>query len=275
MEPRAPCTASQLTLLNSYRALVSAGRTLPRLEDVGFSAYSQGDDDGILWFLLAVVGIGPRLAVEICAGDGIECNTSNLLINHGWHGLLVDGDRDNVERGRRFYRAHRRTYVFPPVFVQEWVTRGNVNALVSSQGFSDEVDVLSLDLDGVDYWVWEALDVIVPRIVVVEYQDVLGPDRALTVPYADDFDASRYGQLHGAFTFAGASLAAFVKLASRKGYRLVGVNRYGFNAFFLRNDLAPDLLPERQIASCFTTPKVRAITDDRRAAMLGHPWVEV
>ena len=85
---------------------------------------------------------------------------------------------------------------------------------------------------GWDYWIWEALTVVTPRIVVLEYQDILGPDRAWTVPYSDTFTASAYSMTGCMPDFAGASLAAFVKLGHAKGYRLVGVNRLGFNAFF-------------------------------------------
>ena len=105
-----------------------------------------------------------------------------MILNHGWHGLLVDGNERRVERGARFYARSPHTYVYPPRFVCSWVTRGNVNALLTANGFAGPIDLLSLDLDGIDYWVWEALDAVQPRVVVVEYQDFLGPDRALDRP---------------------------------------------------------------------------------------------
>jgi hypothetical protein len=245
------------------------------LGNYGFSCYSQTDEDGILLYIFSVIGTSNRLCVEICAGDGIECNAANLLINHGWHGLLVDGDTNHIARGKRFYATLKATRIYPPKLVQAWVTRDHVNDLIAKNGFSGEVDLLSLDLDGVDYWIWDAIDVIDPRVVVLEYQDILGPERSWTVPYSDDFNSSRYSMTDAMPNFAGASLGAFVKLARRKGYRLVGVNRYGFNAFFVRDDVGLEALPEIGVATCFTHPKVLEGMHHRFPLVADLPWVEV
>jgi hypothetical protein len=111
--------------------------------------------------------------------------------------------------------------------------------------------------------------------VVVEYQDMLGPDRAWTVPYSDNFSWLTYPLTLGRPTFFGASLGAFVKLGRRKGYRLVGVNRYGYNAFFVRNGIGDDLVPEIDPRGCFTHPKVLWGMRERFPAARGLPWVEV
>ena len=131
----------------------------------------------------------------------------------------------------------------------------------------------SLDMDGVDYWIWEAIHCVNARVVVVEYQDIWGPDESVTVPYRDDFRGV-FGPEGGA-DYAGASLAAFVKLAHRKGYRLVGTNRYGYNAFFVRNGLGESILPEVTVASCFSHPKVVAGMRDRLPVVKDREWVRV
>jgi hypothetical protein len=267
-----PDAGTQLLLTLAYRSRASEARPL---REYGFSCFSQVDEDGILLYLFAVLGTTNRVCVEICAGDGIECNTANLIVNHGWHGLLVDGIAANVERGRRFYAALPETRIYPPRLVQAWVTRDAVNDLVSSHGFTGEIDLLSLDLDGVDYWIWDALDAIDPRVVVTEYQDILGPERSWTVPYSDEFDASRYPTTDGMPNFAGASLRAFANLAGRKGYRLVGVNRYGFNAFFVRDDVADRIVPAVDVADCFSHPKVVEGMATRFPLVADLPWVEV
>jgi hypothetical protein len=126
---------------------------------------------------------------------------------------------------------------FPGVTaVHSWVTRDNINELIASHGFSGEVDLFSLDLDGVDYWIWEAITVCSPRVVILEYNSMFGPTRAVTVPYDEAFDRQRHHAM-----YYGASLAAWTKLAARKGYRLVAVEPAGINAFFLRGDLAPHI----------------------------------
>jgi hypothetical protein len=258
-----------------YRDMVRSGKEMPRLEDVGFKVHSQTNEDGILLYIFSVIGAHGRSCVEICAGNGVECNSANLIINHGWTALLVDGNEQCVAGGTEFYRKHRSTYVYPPTFLRAWITRDNVNDIIGEHGFRGEVDLLSIDLDGVDYWIWDAITVIEPRVVVVEYQDIIGPERALTVPYQDDFDAWIHPLTNGIPNFFGASLPAFAKLARRKGYRLVGCNRLGYNAFFVRNGHGDQYLPEIPVAECFKHPKVLRGMKERFPTVKDHPWVEV
>ena len=102
---------------------------------------------------------------------------------------MVDGNEAAVKQGQVFYQRNPSTNVYPPAFVHSWVTRDNVNDLLIENGFEGEIDLLSIDLDGTDYWIWNAIKVINPRVIVVEYQDIIGPDRSVTVPYSDDFNA--------------------------------------------------------------------------------------
>lgn len=242
--------ADQIMLSLKYQELVWQKRPLPSFRDIGFRNFSQFEEDGILLFLFAILGTTNRKAVEICAGDGIEANIANLLVYHGWHGYFVDGNAKNVERGNIFYRNCRETVIIPPIFEHAWVDTDTVNDLLLRNGFEGEVDLFSLDMDGVDYWIWKALTAIRPRVVVVEYNSGLGPDLALTVPYRRDFVSSQES-----FPFyMGASLNAFVKLGKEKGYRLVGCNSEGFNGFFVREDIAGDLLPEVSPEECINVP---------------------
>jgi hypothetical protein len=267
--------SSQILLQLEIGRRVQEGKALPRLQDMGFKVFSQTDEDGILLYIFAVIGTRNKIGVEICAGDGLECNLANLILNHGWHALLVDGNKDLAARGAEFYRSSRCSYPFPPVFINAWVTRDNVNDLLTRHGFMGEVDLLSLDMDGVDYWVWERISAISPRVVVLEYLDIAGPDRAWTVPYADDFDGSRKSSTNGNPNYCGASLLAYVKLGRKKGYRLVGVNRLGFNAFFIREGIAEDLIPTIEVKDCFSHPKVVQGMRDRFHLIKDFPWVEV
>lgn len=264
---------NQLLLALKYQELARAKSASPPLHDIQFRCYSQNGEDGILWYIFAVIGATNKRCVEICAGAGIECNTANLIANHGWLGLLFDGDQDNVELGKRFYSANQDTFSYAPRFVHAWITRDNINSLIAKEGFRGSVDLLSVDMDGVDYWIWKAIDVIQPRVVVLEYQDSAGPERAITVPYADDFNAPAWSRLGS--EASGCSLMALVKLGREKGYRLVGTERLGFNAFFVLNGIGEDMLPEVSPASCFSHPKV--LEDiERRWPLISHlPWVEV
>ncbi len=272
---RYPDAATQLQLKLMYRNLLESGRVLPKLNEVGFKAFSQTDEDGILLYIFSIIGTVNKKSVEVCAGRGIECNTANLIINHGWHGLLVEGDETLVNMGQRFYRTNPHTYIFPPKYVHAWITRENINDVLADNGFKGEIDLMSIDLDGVDYWIWEAIRVTEPRVVVIEYQDILGPERALTVPYSKDFNAYRYPTTLGMPNFCGASLPALTKLARTKGYRLVGCNRYGYNAFFIRNPVGEKEIPEIPIKECFTHEKVLAGMKERFPTVKDFPWSEV
>ncbi len=264
--------AAQDLLALKYREMRHHGIPLPRISETGFRAFSQNDEDGILHFIFSLIGSARKNTVEICCGDGIECNSANLIVNHGWTGLLVEADAGRLARGQGFYANCRDTFIWPPTLVQSWITAANVNQVIRDNGVSGEVDLLSIDMDGVDYWIWKAIDCITPRVVVVEYQDILGPDRAVTVPYSPDFRA-QWNQ--GTADYCGASLAAFVKLGRAKGYRLVGCNRYGFNAFFIRDDLGGELLPEIPAAACFEHPKVHHGMRTRLPRVEHMDWVEV
>jgi hypothetical protein len=237
-----------MALLAHYRSEGLQQRAVfPRISDAGFRRFSQFEEDGILLYLLGCVGVTDRVVVEIGCGTGLEGMSANLIVNHGFGGLLVDGDRARVATARAFFKRLPRPEPFRPVVTCGWVTRENVNSLIRTSVRTTEVDVLALDLDGVDWHIWAALDVIQPRICVIEVQDIIPAELSLTVPYSPTF---RYGDNSPEQQdFRGASLKAMVDLAATKGYRLVGGNRLGFNAFFVRQDLAAELLPEVSVAT--------------------------
>jgi len=263
---------SQLILLNQYRDMVHRGVPLPSFEDVEFRAFSQNGEDGIILFVFGLIGMGQRRGVEICAGNGIECNTANLIVNHGWHGLLFDGENRLIQEGRDFYSRLGDTGCYPPKLVSSWITRENVNQIIKENGYEGSVDLLSLDLDGVDYWVWESLEVIRPRVVIAEIQCVWGSERAVTVPYAHDF---RSPFTDGFAAYSGASLPAFVKLARKKGYRLVGVQRLGFNAVFVEEGVGEELLPEVDVDSCVDRPFAAWAQRELLPKVSDLEWVDV
>ncbi|HTU21711.1 MAG TPA: hypothetical protein VMG10_26980, partial [Gemmataceae bacterium] len=177
----------QLLLAHRHRELPIGKDALGRLWESGFRCFSQNDEDGLLLHVFSRVGTTNKQVVEICAGDGVECNSANLIINHGWRGLLFDGDEDKIARGRRFYARCRDTFLYPPTLVHAWVTAENVNDLVSGHGFVGDIDLLSLDMDGMDFWVWKALTCIRPRVVVLEVNTRWGPHASVALPYQPDF----------------------------------------------------------------------------------------
>ena len=256
---------SQLRLLMDYRERAARGGPLPDFQETEFRSWSQHGEDGLLLFLFGVVGFGSRRSVEMCCGDGLECNSANLIIHHAFRSLLVDARTKKLARGRAFYEQCKECRPNRPILLESWITRDGVDPMLTRHGFAGEIDLLSIDLDGMDYWIWEAVTVAEPRVVAIEYNAKWPASRSLTVPYQDDFVChDRY---------RGASLAALVKLGRRKGYRLVGCQRGQVNAFFVRDDLAPDLLPEIDAADCLG---LRLLSDEEQQATLQREeWVEV
>lgn len=261
---------TQVLLRLRYRELAARGCPALDFRDVGFRVFSQNDEDGILLYLFACLGTVNRQAVEICAGNGFENNTANLIVYDDWEALLVDGDPENIQQARHFYTHLKDTFVEPPRIERAWVTAENVDELITRCGFAGEIDLLSLDLDGVDYWIWRAINGISPRVVVLEYQSAWGPERAVSVPYSPTFQRP-----DGESSYYGASLAAFVKLGREKGYRLVGGSRHGYNAFFLRDDIGADLFPAVPAEACFTRAAIKERVRRVRPTIERLPWVEV
>jgi hypothetical protein len=181
-----------------------------------------------------MVGVTNRTFVEFGVEDGTECNAANLAINFGFNGLLMDGSEENVAKIGAFYRSMLGDRSNAVKAVQSWITTDNINDVIAKNGIEGEIDMLSIDIDGNDYWVWKAITSITPRVVVIEYNTVFGPDRSVTIPYTPNFykwKADPSGYYHG------ASLQALTKLAREKGYSLVGCDSGGMDAFFVRDDV--------------------------------------
>lgn len=260
---------AQKTLMQQYRLLASKGNEwLPSIRDVGFRKYSQFEEDGILLYIFSMIPPINRTCVEICAGNGRECNTTNLIINHGWWGHLFDGKEKNVKAGEEFFSQNKDTFLYPPRFTKAWITAENVNDEIAQSGARGPIDLLSLDIDGMDYWVWKALTVIEPQVVVCETHNPIPPDRALTVPYDPEF-------IFESENYRGASLAAMCKLGREKGYRLVGTHRFGFNAFFIRNGVGEAFFPEVDVASCLQDPFSELARKERWPQAKECKWQEV
>jgi hypothetical protein len=240
----APCLGSlqiqQKLLAWKYRELAEKGLGLPPLHETEYRVFSQNGEDGIIAFLFALVGTEHKRFFEIGIETGIECNAANLAINDFWDGWFVEGNPEMAQAAARYYSSQLNTWPRDIRVIESFVTKENVNFLVEQQGIASGVDFFSLDIDGIDWWVWHEMKGLSPRIVSVEYNASFGPDLAVTVPYKPDFERHRE---HASGFYHGASLRAFTQLGQEKGYRFVGCNSTGANAFFVRNDLAGNVLP--------------------------------
>ena len=260
---------AQKNLMLQYRLLAATGNgSLPAISDAGFRKYSQFEEDGILLYIFSLIAPINRTCVEICAGAGRECMTANLIINHGWWGHLFDGCEQHVKAGSKFFARHKDTFACPPRFTNAWITAENVNDEIGKSGAHGDIDLLVLDIDGMDYWVWKAISVINPQVVVCEIHNCIPPDMALTVPYDPDF-------VFESEDYRGASLAAMCKLGREKGYRLVGTHRFGFNALFIKDDVGSEYFPEVDVAACLQDPFTRRCRAEKWPRARDFNWQKV
>jgi hypothetical protein len=267
VQPQIAQKILQMQFIDMYKS----GNMLENIQDAGFRVFSENDEDGILLYIFSLIGMGKKRLVDIGAGIS-GSNTANLIINHGWTGLLIEGSLEQVDALKKFYGECPDTRNYQPRVIREWITRDNVERLILQNGMGDGIDLLSIDIDGIDFYVWQSITNVSPRVVVVEFQCILGPVNSLVVPYQDSFEchkSDRFG------IYNSASLAAFVKLGKEKGYRLVGVNRYGYNAFFVRDDIATNILPEVNAIDCFKHPFYGWAKDEFLEEALSKEWVKV
>ena len=223
------------------------------LRDVEFRVFSQFGDDGIIQYLLQHVD-APESFIEFGVETYRESNTRFLLVKDNWRGLVIDGSESNVASIRTLSESWRHDLTS----VASFITRDNINDLFRDAGFTGDVGLLSIDIDGNDYWVWEAIEVVSPVVVVVEYNSVFGPGAKVTVPYAADFTRRA---AHHSNLFFGASLAALCDLGQRKGYAFVGSNSAGNNAYFVRTDQLGEL-PTLTAADGYVESRFRESRDE-------------
>lgn len=225
---------NERVLMLNGRMAANAGRErghLHSLADAEFRVTSQWGEDGIIDWLVQYVPMASRTFVEFGVENYQEANTRFLLQNRNWRGLVMDGSGEHMAQVRReeLYWRH------DVVAAQAFITRDNINGLLAEHGFTGDIGLLSIDIDGNDYWILDAIQAASPRILVCEYNAVLGDLHAVTVPYRQDFDRLR---AHCSGQYFGASIAAIRALAEAKGYTFVGTCTNGVNAFFVRDDVA-------------------------------------
>ena len=216
------------TMLSRLNAIAPPATSLREVE---FQVFSQFGDDGIIQYLVHGLGITDRTFVEIGVENYTESQTRFLLVKDKWSGLAVDGSPENVA----YMQADPVSMLFDLTARQAFITAENINEVITGGGISGRIGLLSIDIDGMDYWVWKAVTVVDPAIVVIEYQSLFGPDRAIVAPYDPGF--SRY-RPEPSRMFYGASVGALKLLAAQKGYVFIGCNSNGNNAYFVRQDYA-------------------------------------
>lgn len=218
-----------IPLVNQIRS----GKVYRSIQEAEFKVFSQFGDDGIIQYIIANAELKPyeRRFIEFGVENYTESNTRFLLMNDNWSGLVIDGSQRNIDyiKNDAIYWKHDLTAVC------SFIDRENINETFATNDFAGEIGLLSIDIDGNDYWIWESIDTVQPVLVIVEYNSVFGSKRAVTVPYDPAFNCTK---AHPSNLFWGCSLRALYLLANQKGYAFVGSDSRGNNAYFVaRNRL--------------------------------------
>lgn len=199
-----------------------------------YQVYSQWGEDGLIQHLIASVTMDRLIFVEFGVENYTESSTRFLLINNNWSGLIIDGSEQHIK-----YIKNDPIYWHYNLKAEcAFIDSGNINSLIQTNGISGDIGLLSVDIDGNDYWVWKAITIVNPRVVICEYNSLWGPKLSVTTPYDPNFVR---GHAHFSNLYYGASIVALTTLANEKGYSLVGSNSAGNNIFFVRNDLLNNL----------------------------------
>ena len=200
-----------------------------RLETYGFKVYSQFDEDGIIQEIFHRIGLGSKIFIEFGVETGLENNTLKLLLE-GWSGLWLDGSANYISHIKTKFTNVIET---GNLRVQRaFIDRDNINDLIRPH-YTGEIDLISIDIDGNDIYILENLEVVNPRVVVIEYNGKFRPPMSIAQKY-------NAGHRWTGTDYFGSSLAAITKVAERKGYSLVGCTLAGVNVFLVRNDLVAD-----------------------------------
>ena len=231
----ARCLAQQSTTNDLLARLIyEQARSSPRFQDskrllgAGFKVYSQHDEDGIIEEIFRRIGTTDRFFVEFGVGDGLENCTTYCLLK-GWRGVWIDGSAacyQGVLQNLDFLIRDKTLKM-----LYSFITAENIEELFRSQQVPPEFDLLSIDIDRNDYWIWKAIEAYRPRVVAIEYNASWKQTAACVVPY----DSS--STWDGVTNYYGASMKALELLGAQKGYSLVGCNFTGVTCFFVRNDL--------------------------------------
>jgi hypothetical protein len=227
------------------------------IQDYEFQVFSQFGDDGIIQFLLNNIEVYNNTFVEFGVENYEEANTRFLLECYNWKGLVIDSDLNNIQyiKEQNYYWRNQLSAV------ADFITKQNINQILQKNNFIGDIGILSIDIDGNDYWIWKEISIVNPAIVIIEYNARFGYEESLTIPYIENFDRKKRKESN---IYYGASLAALTKLGKQKNYSLVYTNSNGNNAYFVKNELINEnnnLIKENSPKECFNLNSFKEYKD--------------
>ncbi len=229
-------------LLGRLLAGMNADKKITNLSEVEFKVFSQWGDDGIIQYIISNMDVpkNSKVFVEFGVENYTESNTRFLLVKDNWSGLILDGSKENIE----FVKNDGIFWKHDLTAINAFINKDNINKLIKDGGVEGEIGILSIDIDGNDYWVWDAINVVNPFVVIIEYNSLWSFDKPYVILYDENFVRSKW---HYSNLYWGTSLLSACDLAEQRGYDFIGCNSAGNNAYFVRKDKSaklPKLTPE-------------------------------
>ncbi|WDE95972.1 hypothetical protein PQO03_09625 [Lentisphaera profundi] len=255
ISPQAPKTEEYHLLLGRVLSeAIKNKKQIKSLKEVEFKVFSQFGDDGIIQWLVNNLDISSTSFIEFGVEDFKESNTRFLMMNDNWSGFVMDGSESSIDKlmGAEYFWQYQLTA--KAIFID----RDNISGLLSAANLGKNIGLLHIDLDGNDYWIWEAITEISSDILILEYNSVFGKERAITVPYDKGFYRTK---AHTSNLYFGASLKALYNLSKKKGYAFIGCNSAGNNAYFIKNEKLNDVVRECSLEQGFVESKFRESRD--------------
>ena len=200
------------------------------LDQVEYKVFSQTGEDGILNYLISTLNISNCKFVEIGVGEYLEANTRYIYENSFSEGLIIDIEKNFKKKVSKNIHPWKGLLYLENIQIKST----NIDETLNKYNLNNNLDVFSVDIDGIDYWVLKELSVINPSIIICEFNSLFGEKNSITVPYKKNFIRSKE---HYSNLYYGASIQAFVGLMKKKNYHLLGTNSAGNNAFFIRKNL--------------------------------------
>ena len=213
------------------------------LEQYGYKVYSQNDEDGIITEIFNRIGTTNKIFVEFGVDNGLECN-SHYLLHKGWKGLWIEGNDRNCLEIKRLFPVSIASGSLQ--VINAFIVKDNIDTIIGGS-LSGSIDMLSIDIDGNDYWVWESINCIQPRVVVIEYNAKFPPEHEWIMKYNERHTWEEDDE-------QGASLKSLELLGRKLGYQLVGTSYTGVNAFFVKQDITKNIFVQPATAENLYNP---------------------
>jgi hypothetical protein len=231
------------------------------LSEYEYRVFSQGGEDGVIEKLFEIIEPSSRFAVEFGCSDGVTgSNVRNLIIHYGWSGLLMDGNPEAITKAKKAYADRPGAIV-----AEEWIYPGNVELLFEKYGVPEDLDLLVIDIDSNDYYVWRAIRDYRPKVVLIEYNPNFPPPQKVVVNFhpMNYWDASDY---------YGASIQSLYELGKKKDYELVYDTRSGTNLVFVDRKYFGRLnIRDNSPETLYQPPQYGLLRGGRAPNGRGHP----